>query len=64
MGSILQTTLCGIAISITDKERIAQVEEHEIQVSLAFSSYHGGQQSTSVEPQSSARQARKNINLY
>lgn len=41
--------LCGIPIYETDKERIAQVQEYEMQVSLAFSSYDGGQWSTSVE---------------
>lgn len=56
--------LCGIPIYETDKERIAQVQEYEMQVSLVFSSHHGGQWSTSVEFQSSSEQARKAINLY
>ena len=56
--------LCGNPIHKTDEEGIAQVEEYEVLVSLAFSSYHCGQRSTSVESQISMEQARKIINLY
>lgn len=66
MESILQMTSCRIPLYKKDKERISQVEEYGVhrEVSLGFSSDHGGPQSTSGEFQSSPEHAEKPIDLY